>query len=75
MGQQHRKVTKRRRRINYIKRKKELEQASKTLPVRLAVSIAKDDDSEKKPAAPKKKAAAPKTKKAPAKKAPAADSE
>ncbi len=68
MGQQHRKVAKRRRRINYIKRKKELEQG---IPVRLAVSVAKDDDSDKKAAATKKKAVAPKTEAAPAKKAPA----
>lgn len=75
MGQQHRKVAKRRRRISYLKRKKELVLAGKTIPVRLAVSVSKEGEVEKKSAAPKKKAApkaaADTTKKASAKKAPA----
>lgn len=82
MGQQHRKVAKRRRRINYIKRKKELAQANSTMPVRLAVSVAKKEAAAAKEApakkAPVKKAAAAKPKatkpaeeKAAVKKAPA----
>ena len=63
MGQQIRKVTKRRRRIEYLKRKKEQSKLNSNAPIRLAVPVAKDA----KPAA--KEAPAKKTaKKAPAKK-------
>lgn len=72
MGQQIRKVTKRRRRIEYLKRKKEQSKLNSNAPIRLAVPVAKDA----KPAAkeaPAKKTAAKKTetKAAAAKKAPA----
>ena len=66
MGQQIRKVTKRRRRADYLKRKKEQAKLNSNTPIRLATPVAK----EAKPAAkevPAKKTAA----KAPAKKAPA----
>lgn len=69
MGQQHRKVTKRRRRIEYNKRKKELLKLSKTAaPVQLAKKAGKVAEE-----APAEEAKA--TKKAPAKKAPAAKKE
>ena len=64
MGQQIRKVTKRRRRIEYLKRKKEQSKLNSNAPIRLAVPVAKDA----KPAAPAKKT---ETKAAAAKKAPA----
>lgn len=69
MGQQHRRTAKRRRRLNYINRKKELAQStSAVIPVRLASVTKKQDapvgDSTEKPA-----------KKAPVKKAPAAKKE
>lgn len=57
MGQQIRKVTKRRRRIEYLKRKKEQSKLNSNAPIRLAVPVAKD--------------AKPAAKEAPAKKAPA----
>ena len=69
MGQQIRKVTKRRRRADYLKRKKEQAKLNSNTPIRLATPVAK----EAKPAAkevPAKKTAA----KAPAKK-PAAKKE
>ena len=76
MGQQPLTTTKRRRRLDYIKRKKEISKLSKTaVPVPLAKKVLKEaaeEAAEKK--APAKKAAAPKdaaAKKAPAKKAPA----
>ena len=50
MGQQIRKVTKRRRRIEYLKRKKEQSKLNSNAPIRLAVAVAKDA----KPAAAKK---------------------
>ncbi len=59
MGQQIRKVTKRRRRIEYLKRKKEQSKLNSNTPIRLAVPVAKDAKE-----APAKKTAA----KAPAKK-------
>ncbi len=64
MGQQIRKVTKRRRRIEYIKRKKDQAKLGVTTPIRLAVAVNKEaktsDSAEAKPAkkAPAKKAAA-----------------
>ena len=77
MGQQIRKVTKRRRRADYLKRKKEQAKLNSNTPIRLATPVAK----EAKPAAkevPAKKADAKKTetkkaepKAAAAKKAPA----
>lgn len=70
MGQQIRKVTKRRRRAEYIKRKKEQAKLNTSSSIRLAVPVAK----EVKPAAkeaPAKKTAA----KAPAKKAEAKKTE
>mgnify|MGYP000251159874 CR=1 FL=1 len=71
MGQQIRKVTKRRRRIEYLKRKKEQSKLNSNAPIRLAVPVAKDA----KPAAKKTAAKAPakktETKAAAAKKAPA----
>ena len=42
MGQQIRKVTKRRRRIEYLKRKKEQSKLNSNTPIRLAVPVAKD---------------------------------
>ncbi len=59
MGQQIRKVTKRRRRIEYIKRKKEQAKLNATTSIRLAVPVSKEvaDKNAKK-----------ETKKAPAKK-------
>ena len=42
MGQQIRKVTKRRRRVEYIKRKKEQSKLNSNTPIRLAVPVAKD---------------------------------
>ena len=42
MGQQIRKVTKRRRRIEYLKRKKEQSKLNSNAPIRLAVPVAKD---------------------------------
>ena len=60
MGQQIRKVTKRRRRVEYIKRKKEQSKLNSNTPIRLAVPVAKPAAKE----APAKKTAA----KAPAKK-------
>lgn len=69
MGQQHRKVTKRRRRAEYIKRKKEQLKLSKAAPtVQLARKVVKTV--EEAPAEEKKAPA----KKAPAKKTPAAKS-
>ena len=70
MGQQIRKVTKRRRRADYLKRKKEQAKLNSNTPIRLATPVAK----EAKPAAkevPAKKTAA----KAPAKKADAKKTE
>lgn len=61
MGQQIRKVTKRRRRIEYIKRKKEQAKLNSSQTVRLASVVTKAATKE----APAKKATA---KKAPAKK-------
>lgn len=81
MGQQHRRTVKRRRRLDYVKRKKELAQsASAVIPVRLASVTKKQekpaDDAKEKPAkkAPAKKAPAAKKEAAP-KKAPAAKKE
>ncbi|MEG0024133.1 MAG: hypothetical protein RR553_04365 [Akkermansia sp.] len=85
MGQQHRRTAKRRRRTDYIKRKKELALSSTAaIPVRLA-SVTKKDESPVKEKAEKveKKAPAQKAepkketvaKKAPAKKAPAQQEE
>lgn len=78
MGQQHRKVTKRRRRIEYIKRQKELLKLSKAAaPVQLAKKSGKaavetpGEEPAKK--APAKKA--PAKKEAAVKKAPAAKKE
>ena len=59
MGQQIRKVTKRRRRADYLKRKKEQAKLNSNTPIRLATPVAK----EAKPAAkevPAKKPAAKK---------------
>lgn len=74
MGQQIRKVTKRRRRIEYIKRKKEQAKLNASTPIRLAVPVTKEAKSAAKEA-PAKKTVAKKTetkattaKKAPAKK-------
>lgn len=67
MGQQIRKVTKRRRRIEYLKRKKEQSKLNSNAPIRLAVPVAKDA----KPAAKKTAAKKTETKAAAAKKAPA----
>ena len=63
MGQQIRKVTKRRRRIEYLKRKKEQSKLNSNAPIRLAVPVAKDAKPAAKEAPAKKTAA-----KAPAKK-------
>ena len=63
MGQQIRKVTKRRRRVEYIKRKKEQSKLNSNTPIRLAVPVAKDAKPAAKEAPAKKTAA-----KAPAKK-------
>lgn len=63
MGQQIRKVTKRRRRIEYLKRKKEQSKLNSNAPIRLAVPVAKDAKPAAKEAPVKKTAA-----KAPAKK-------
>ena len=76
MGQQIRKVTKRRRRIEYLKRKKEQSKLNSNAPIRLAVAVAKDAKPAAKEAPAKKTAAkAPakktETKAAAAKKAPA----
>ncbi|MFR4222781.1 MAG: hypothetical protein ACLT38_03270 [Akkermansia sp.] len=76
MGQQIRKVTKRRRRVEYIKRKKEQSKLNSNTPIRLAVPVAKDAKPAAKEAPAKKTAAkAPakktETKAAAAKKAPA----
>lgn len=75
MGQQIRKVTKRRRRVEYIKRKKEQSKLNSNTPIRLAVPVAKDAKPAAKEAPAKKtaaKAPAKKTEtKAAAKKAPA----
>ncbi|MCC8148029.1 hypothetical protein [Akkermansia sp.] len=75
MGQQIRKVTKRRRRAEYNKRKKEQAKLNSNTPIRLAVPVAKDAKPAAKEAPAKKTAAkAPAKKaetKAPAKKAPA----
>ena len=76
MGQQIRKVTKRRRRIEYLKRKKEQSKLNSNAPIRLAVPVAKDAKPAAKEAPAKKTAAkAPakktETKAAAAKKAPA----
>ncbi len=62
MGQQIRKVTKRRRRANYIKRKKEQAKLNATSSIRLAVPVAKSDASAKAEVkkAPAKKPAAKK---------------
>ena len=54
MGQQIRKVTKRRRRIEYLKRKKEQSKLNSNAPIRLAVPVAKDEKTETKAAAAKK---------------------
>ena len=67
MGQQIRKVTKRRRRVEYIKRKKEQSKLNSNTPIRLAVPVAKDA----KPAAKEAPAKKTATKAAAAKKAPA----
>lgn len=68
MGQQIRKVTKRRRRIEYLKRKKEQSKLNSSTPIRLAVPVAKEAPAKKTAA----KAPAKKTEtKAAAKKAPA----
>lgn len=63
MGQQIRKVTKRRRRVDYLKRKKEQAKLNSNTPIRLAVPVAKDAKPAAKEAPAKKTAA-----KAPAKK-------
>ena len=69
MGQQIRKVTKRRRRIEYLKRKKEQSKLNSNAPIRLAVPAAKEAPAKKTAAkAPAKKT---ETKAAAAKKAPA----
>ena len=76
MGQQIRKVTKRRRRADYLKRKKEQAKLNSNTPIRLAPTVAKEAKTAAK--APAKKADAKKTetkkaepKAAAAKKAPA----
>lgn len=73
MGQQTRKVTKRRRRIDYLKRKKEQAKLNSNTPIRLAVPVAKEaKEAPAKKAAPKKAEAKAPAKKAPAKKPAAA---
>lgn len=68
MGQQIRKVTKRRRRADYLKRKKEQSKMNSGTPIRLAVPLVKEDKAAAKEA-PAKKAPAKKSEaKAPAKK-------
>ena len=57
MGQQIRKVTKRRRRIEYLKRKKEQSKLNSNAPIRLAVPVAKDAKPAAKEAPAKKTAA------------------
>ena len=57
MGQQIRKVTKRRRRVEYIKRKKEQSKLNSNTPIRLAVPVAKDAKPAAKEAPAKKTAA------------------
>ncbi len=57
MGQQIRKVTKRRRRVEYIKRKKEQSKLNSNTPIRLAVPVAKDATAAAKKAPAKKPAA------------------
>lgn len=59
MGQQIRKVTKRRRRADYLKRKKEQAKLNSNTPIRLATPVAK----EAKPAAKKAPAKKPAAKK------------
>ena len=72
MGQQHRKVTKRRRRAAYIKRQKEIAKNSKNLaPVQLARKVVKEEAAPAEPA-PEAEVKKPAAKKAPAKK-PAAE--
>ena len=70
MGQQIRKVTKRRRRVEYIKRKKEQSKLNSNTPIRLAVPVAAKEAPAKKTAA-KAPAKKTETKAAAAKKAPA----
>ena len=71
MGQQIRKVTKRRRRVEYIKRKKEQSKLNSNTPIRLAVPVAKDAKAPAKKTAAKAPAKKTETKAAAAKKAPA----
>ncbi len=71
MGQQIRKVTKRRRRIEYLKRKKEQSKLNSNAPIRLAVPVAKDAKPAAKETAAKAPAKKTETKAAAAKKAPA----
>ena len=72
MGQQIRKVTKRRRRVEYIKRKKEQSKLNSNTPIRLAVPVAKDaKEAPAKKTAAKAPAKKTETKAAAAKKAPA----
>ena len=68
MGQQIRKVTKRRRRIEYLKRKKEQSKLNSNAPIRLAVPVAKDAKPAAKAPAKKTETKAAAAKKAPAKK-------
>lgn len=68
MGQQIRKVTKRRRRIEYLKRKKEQSKLNSNAPIRLAVAVAKDAKTAAKAPAKKTETKAAAAKKAPAKK-------
>ena len=68
MGQQIRKVTKRRRRVEYIKRKKEQSKLNSNTPIRLAVPVAKDAKPAAKEAPAKKTAAKTAAKKPAAKK-------
>ena len=72
MGQQHRTTAKRRRRIDYVKRKKELAQSStSSIPVRLA-SVTKKQDTPSDDVKEKPAKKAPAVKKAPAAKKEAA---
>ena len=71
MGQQIRKVTKRRRRADYLKRKKEQAKLNSNTPIRLATPVAKEAKPAAKEVPAKKTAAKAPAKTAAAKKAPA----
>ena len=68
MGQQIRKVTKRRRRADYLKRKKEQAKLNSNTPIRLATPVAKEAKPDAKEVPAKKTAAKAPAKKADAKK-------